>query len=449
MTRSDIVISDDWKKNWQESIAVRISALVLWVVVPVVFITAVIILNDVEDTLKTEYDGKADILAFRIQNVISHFNRLNDSQFKVQIGRILQELGFVAVRIVTEQESFTVGSGQSELDNVTRIIPNLSSKDITGQQIKIIGYHLPIQFLAKEKRKNILIFIVLMLFAFGVFLMWAIRVIVHKPLQVLVNATRAVSEGQHELRLDTSRNDEFGYLAGFFNKMLDRLMDQQQQLQHSVAEAEQANKAKSAFLANMSHELRTPLNAIIGYSEILVEEASDIGQIECIPDLKKIKTAGQHLLSIISNILDLSKIEAGKIELYIEPVDVYSVVQDVIVSVQPLAEKNKNVLTVKCEKGLGIMQTDVTKLRQSIVNLIGNACKFTENGTILFKVEKYAGKETNRIKFIVSDTGIGMTKNQLSTLFQAFTQADASVTKKFGGTGLGLVINRYFCNLMG
>jgi PAS domain S-box-containing protein len=210
--------------------------------------------------------------------------------------------------------------------------------------------------------------------------------------------------------------------------------------------AEATTLAKSQFLANMSHELRTPLNAIIGYSEMSIEEMSDLGVPSLIPDIQKIHGAGQHLLGLINNILDLSKVEAGKIELFLETFEIPTLLTDVAATLRPLMKKNHNSLVINCPDKIGSMYGDITKLRQSLFNLLSNASKFTESGTITLAVER---EEVNWIAFRVSDTGIGMTPEQQAKLFQSFTQADASTTRKYGGTGLGLVITQQFCQLMG
>jgi PAS domain S-box-containing protein len=224
--------------------------------------------------------------------------------------------------------------------------------------------------------------------------------------------------------------------------------------------AEAASKSKSQFLANMSHELRTPMNAIIGYSEMLQEEAEDLGQKGFIPDLQKIHSAGKHLLGLINDILDLSKVEAGKMTLFLEEFDVAKLVVEVSATVQPLVTKNGNRLEVQCPADLGSMRADVTKVRQTLFNLLSNAAKFTEKGLIRLSVKREDVKrndataaaeipDVSRFTFHVQDTGIGMTPDQLSKLFEAFQQADASTTRKFGGTGLGLAISRKFCQMMG
>ena len=219
----------------------------------------------------------------------------------------------------------------------------------------------------------------------------------------------------------------------------------QEELVRAKDDAEAASRTKSQFLANMSHELRTPMNAILGYSEMLQEEAEDAGLDSFTPDLQKIQNAGKHLLSLINDILDLSKIEAGKMELYLETFDIGAVVADVAGTVQPLAAKKNNQLTVICSQDIGTMRADLTKVRQSLFNLLSNAAKFTENGTITLEVRQ----DGSQIVFTVRDTGIGMTETQMAGLFEAFSQADASTTRKYGGTGLGLAITRRFCRMMG
>ena len=219
------------------------------------------------------------------------------------------------------------------------------------------------------------------------------------------------------------------------------------------AKAEEANTAKSQFLANMSHELRTPLNAIIGYSEMLQEEAEEIDHDEFkelfVPDLQKIQDAGRHLLGLINDILDISKIEAGRMELYLENCTISAIIQDVVATVQPLIEVNGNTLNLDIPEDIGLMRTDLTKVRQSLFNLLSNASKFTEKGQITVTVSRHHNEEQDWIHFCVSDTGIGMSSEQIKKVFQAFTQADASTTRKYGGTGLGLAISKKMCQMLG
>jgi CheY-like chemotaxis protein/nitrogen-specific signal transduction histidine kinase len=223
----------------------------------------------------------------------------------------------------------------------------------------------------------------------------------------------------------------------------------EEELRRARDAAEASNRAKSQFLANMSHELRTPLTAIIGYSEILQEEVREGGQEEMLPDLEQIHAQSRHLLSLINDLLDMSKIEAGRVELYLESFEVAAVVRDLAGTVQPLMARGANTLEVDAPPDLGTMHTDLTRLRQCLLNLLSNASKFTQNGVIRLTVSRSSDEGEDWVTFRVSDTGIGMTAEQQQKLFQAFTQADLSTTRKYGGTGLGLAITRRLCEMMG
>ena len=248
--------------------------------------------------------------------------------------------------------------------------------------------------------------------------------------QLFVQSRRTV----HGRKLMEQRNLEIGQAS--------------MHLAQAKAEAEAANESKSLFLANMSHELRTPLNAIIGYSELLVEDAQDAGDEAMVPDLKKIHTAGKHLLGLINEVLDLSKIEAGKMEVYVEDFDVAALIEGVVGTVKPLTDKKGNALLVDAED-LGHMHSDVTKVRQMLFNLLSNASKFTEQGEIRLLARREHAADGDWMVFAVEDTGIGMDEEQQSRVFQPFSQADASTTRKYGGTGLGLAITRNFAEMLG
>ena len=224
----------------------------------------------------------------------------------------------------------------------------------------------------------------------------------------------------------------------------------EQQLREAKEAAESASRVKSAFLANMSHELRTPLNAIIGYSEILSEDAADAGDTAMVADLDKIQSAGKHLLGLINDILDLSKIEAGRMDVYLEQVFLSRMVDEVKTIVGPMMAKNENRFVIDCPIDIGSLRTDVTKLKQSLINLLSNAAKFTKHGEVRLSLSRAETEDGEGVvRFTVTDTGIGMSEEQMGRLFQAFTQADSSTTRNFGGTGLGLTITKHFAVMLG
>ncbi|WP_293134205.1 urea ABC transporter substrate-binding protein [Microcoleus sp. bin38.metabat.b11b12b14.051] len=300
-----------------------------------------------------------------------------------------------------------------------------------------------------------------------------------RNLGLLRKTAQQMASGDLTARSPVMSNDAIGVLSSTLNTMAQQISSllkglevRQRQLEERSRElevaknaAEAANRAKSTFLANMTHELRTPLNAIIGYSELLQEEAIELGEEEFVMDLASINMAGKQLLNIISDILDISKIEAGKMTLFLETVDVLNLVAQVVTTVQPLLGKNGNTLSVNCDRDIGTIYADSSKLRQGLLNLVSNAAKFTDRGKITINVWKEEGevllvgnaeeiaatppgRENAAIVFQVTDTGIGMTDDQVSRLFGAFAQADDSTTRKYGGTGLGLTISRKFCQMM-
>jgi signal transduction histidine kinase/DNA-binding response OmpR family regulator len=272
-------------------------------------------------------------------------------------------------------------------------------------------------------------------------------------LDALADSMLSIARGNLTAPIPVAGPDELGDMSRALTVFRDNARDihvARDQAVQARAEAEAASRSKSTFLANMSHELRTPLNAIIGYSEILAEDAADRGDDASVRDLQKIQSAGKHLLGLINSILDLSKIEAGRMDVYLEQVDLNRLIEEVRVLVQPLIEKNGNRLVIECAADIGSMRTDLTKVKQSLINLLSNAAKFTEKGEIGLSVTRQAQPTGDQhVLFKVSDSGIGMTEEQTARLFEAFAQADSSTTRNFGGTGLGLAITRRFAILLG
>ena len=330
----------------------------------------------------------------------------------------------------------------------------------------------------RAKRYALIFFV--FVFASGLFallLSSKLQRMISRPILQLEDTIRIVSANKnYEIRAANTYGDEIGRLMDGFNNMLaeiqqrdtallnanDQLHARTEELEREVAQrqeaqeellkakhaAEEASRAKSAFLANMSHELRTPLNAIIGYSEMLEEETRESGDTEAIQDLQKIQTAGKHLLSLINDVLDLSKIEAGKMTLHLETFDVPPMIRQIVSTLEPAAAKNSNVINVRIADSVGSMRADVTKVRQILVNLVSNACKFTDSGIISVNVEPITLEGQELVRFEVRDTGIGITAKQRQQLFQEFAQADTSISRKYGGTGLGLAISHRFAQMM-
>ncbi|AIE72652.1 MULTISPECIES: hybrid sensor histidine kinase/response regulator [unclassified Synechocystis] len=309
-----------------------------------------------------------------------------------------------------------------------------------------------------------------------------------KPILLITQAAIDISSGDRDTRAPVLGEDELGILAKSFNMMTtelresysslqkknqeleltqkqlaeanscleEKVQQRTEELENTIkalelarSEAETANATKSIFLANMSHELRTPLNAIIGYSEMLIEESEDLESEEFVPDLDKILRSGKALLALINDLLDLSKIEAGKMELYLETFNINELITGILDTIDPLIKNNHNQLQVEISLKSEQMHADLTKVRQGILNLLSNASKFTKQGTISLLVKEFEVEQKPWLSFQVKDTGIGMTEEQMAKLFQPFTQADSSTTRKYGGTGLGLAITRKFCQMMG
>jgi signal transduction histidine kinase/CheY-like chemotaxis protein len=331
-------------------------------------------------------------------------------------------------------------------------------------------------FLNQFTNKLAVLFSLLTLVALLIMTLFIHRAVL-RPLRTLQHTAEHVANGEYEQRvMSISNADEIGQLAATFNKMAQAVEEREGKLQNLAysleernialrmqtdeartarAAAEEANLSKSQFLANMSHELRTPLNAIIGYSEMLQEEAAETGVVEFTADLQKINTAGNHLLSLINDILDFSKIEAGRMDLYLENFPVATLIHEVVSTIEPIIQKNQNQLQIELPPDdLGMLYADMTKVRQILFNLLSNAAKFTEQGTVTLTLCQetrlaWRGAPVPCLIFHITDTGIGMTPEQVAALFQAFKQADASTTRKYGGTGLGLAISRHFCRMMG
>jgi signal transduction histidine kinase/CheY-like chemotaxis protein len=276
------------------------------------------------------------------------------------------------------------------------------------------------------------------------------------PLDRLVKAMETVRINRtYDAKVDYSARDQLGDLIDSFHAMIRDLGASEAQVAQSMEalqaakdHSEQANVAKSQFLANMSHELRTPLNAILGYAELLIEDMDGTGADDAVDDLQKIRRSAHHLLALINDILDLSKIEAGRMEVDAHDFDMVVLMDDIVSTVKPIANQRQNQLVAHVDPSLRSMTSDAMKLRQILLNLLSNACKFTESGIVTLSARQIASSDGDKVQITVSDTGIGMSEAELARIFEAFIQADASTTRKYGGTGLGLAITRKFIELM-
>jgi len=268
-------------------------------------------------------------------------------------------------------------------------------------------------------------------------------------LRDLTRSAFAIQQGDLEQVVEVTGHDEISLLGATFNSMASQLKALVSTLEEARDVAEAATQAKSLFLANMSHELRTPLSVIISHSEMLQENAQESGNEQLIPKLENIRTSGNHLLAIISNLLDFSKIEAGKMEYYLETFHIGVMVNEVAGMLHPIFEKKGDSLEINCPDDIGSMHADLTKVRQALFNILDNAAKFTENGAVHVKISREIAPDVSWIHFSIADTGIGLTPEQIENLFKEFTQADSSITREYGGTGLGLALSRKYCRMMG
>ena len=437
------------QSNWRQSIAVKIASQITWILIPAAFIASIFLFSAIDKYVLQNFEYKVDSLTYRVTSVLFNNSDLDDAEKDVIINKIANELGFRAVKVISSDYKLIPTIDTGIYDATTRTVEIGFSDVFENAFIVVTSYHQPVEVLLKNTHKNILAASILFLTVLAVFLVFSIRQKIYNPLKMLVNATEAATSGEKNIELDTSRNDEFGHLAVFFEDMLSRLNAQHAKLKETAEEAKQANSAKSIFLANMSHELRTPLNAIIGYGELILEDNDIRANQSHHRDMQKIVSAGHHLLHLINDVLDLSKIEAGKLEVIPVDIDLPHLMDELSTTIRPLVAQNNNKLLVDCSPQVRQIHSDNMKIRQILINLLGNACKFTTNGIISLKAEPRSIQSVEHVVFSISDTGSGISEELIDTLFDPFTQGDPSPTKNHGGTGLGLSICHRLSILLG
>ena len=478
------ILSDDWTKNWQASIAVKITAVVMWVMIPFGFVIALFLVNNIKHDVHASIDKDAEILLNDARVLFWENNAYNSIKVVKKLKKTLEKSIYCKITFSMANSNPVVLLGD-ECQQTTDLIDKkyffTTIVDSQPQELTLSLSHQPIKKIMIKHRSNVIVVMIIIVIVLGLVLTWVIRLLLLKPLLKMVDTTRLISEGKHEQRINLNQDDELGHLATFLNKMLDRIFEQQKNLKHAnielmkeVAErnrialelranrdqlekivdertadlavardqALEADKAKSLFLANMSHEIRTPLNSILGYSQLLSRESRFTEKQ--LKSLKIIEQSGNHLLGLLNDVLDISKIEAGKM-----------VLNTINFNLNELLKGLSQIFQARCaEKSLNwhenfaladplIVQSDPQKLRQILINLLGNAIKFTGNGDISFSVKNV---EQDYYLFEVSDTGPGIAAEEVENIFTAFHQEKTGLVK--GGTGLGLAITKKQLHLL-
>lgn len=448
MKNDNTLISDDWAKNWEGSIAVKVAAVVLWMMIAISFGTIVLLLNNTKNDIENTTEWNGERLAAYVGQLVSQSPTPTISEIENQLATKIETFGFPAIDLTIGDLKLQLGKYSDDMEThyLRELFTMYQSENGISNKILLRPYRYPTNKLVKDTRNIMVISVLAALMLFGVLLTWIINKIVTKPIHNLLHATQQVSKGNMDTRLAVDRNDEFGQLANFFNQMLENLDEQRKELIVALQQAESATETKSAFLANMSHEIRTPLTAIIGYAEVLKHSERSIP--DNMEEIKTIIRNGEHLLKIINNILDLSKIEANSMEIENAPVNLMEIISDIKSIVEPQTKEKALSFNVNYKYPLPkIILSEPLRLKQILLNLCSNAVKFTDSGSIT--VSMSCDCENESVTIQVADTGIGMNKEQLQRVFKAFSQADSSTTRKYGGTGLGLYLSKQLTDALG
>ncbi len=458
--------TQDWLQNWQAKIAVRITSVIIWTLSFISMIIAGILISQVRGDVEESQNILSDHLAFYIQQKHQQVSNFSFSLFEEEVQHILQHDYVHAIQLKHQNQIKTYGEAKKADNKIRRLIS-------TPHPLEITLFSPPINEIIRSKQIEIFMLFSAGIIFLGSFIGLVIDKFVKKPFLHLDDVAQRYTLGQHDVRADSNRRDEFGTLALFLNKMLDRISLNEQRLQNEINErtfahnkikqqrdalqqltheltlardqANQSNKAKTLFVANMSHELRTPLNAIIGYSELIQESPENHHNQQLINDINKILHASKHLLRLINQILDISKIETGKMQLLPEPTPIKSLVHDVHNTLQPIIKNNQNTISIDIDEHINTLHIDPIRTKQILFNLIDNANKFTHHGQIHISLKLHDKQFIINVK----DNGIGIDEDKLPHIFDEFVQADISTTRRYGGTGLGLSICRHLTQLMG
>ncbi len=482
MNTTTHIVADDWTRNWQADISIKITAIVIWVVTLIGFSATVILVNRQEANLRTEFTHEADSLSHTASQLLK--NSTSPSYLKTHFQRDLQQTLFTAIQLNIDDHPVIIGTIPDNAETVERTISieNKSNK-IFPSSVRLIAYHPSIRSLVISQRGELLIGLVIGLLCFGVFLSLVIKQVLSIPLHALIDATQAVSSGNLNMRINVTRQDDFGKLSRFFNQMLDTIVQQQQTLRttndelrkevlvRSSAErellahrdsleqivetrtndlarakddAERANEAKTNFLSRMSHELRTPLNAIIGFSELLVSDPHHNLSAEHADNAEEILRAGHHLLDLINEVLDLARVESGRLDLQPESVAIAPIINDCAKLIRPLADKNRITVSTETDSDCKVI-ADRMRLRQILLNLLSNAVKYNR---FAGSVRITCGPSDNGlVRIAVRDNGRGIDADALPRLFQPFERL-GSIYDGIEGTGIGLALSKRMADAM-